>query len=203
MSIEDILEALDEQCRDECQAIFAEAQKEVEKILSQAEAEAEQIRQAKMGKVKVEVASEIQSMLYSARLRAKNIIINAKEEILSETFRQAQEMVKNIRSERNYPQIFEALLREALAKIGGDGIVHVDKGDEALAGQVLKEMGVSLPVMADIQCDGGVVISDRDNRVHIINTVEERLVRAKERMRLAISELLFGEEEQISLSVTK
>ena len=46
MSIEDILQALDDQCRQECQEIFSRAEAEAKQILDKAQVEAEAIRQA-------------------------------------------------------------------------------------------------------------------------------------------------------------
>ncbi len=203
MSIEDILQALDDQCREECQEIFQKAQSEVEEILAKARLEAEEIRQSKMDKVKMEVENERASLFYSARLKGKNIIIAAKEEILTETLRRAQEEIERRRSHEDYPEIFSALLKEALDKIGGEGLVHVDPRDEQLARNTLEGMGLSLTVVSDIECSGGVVVSDKENKVHIINTFEERLKRARERLKLTLSDILFKEAEKNSIFTAK
>ncbi|PKL59211.1 MAG: V-type ATP synthase subunit E, partial [Methanomicrobiales archaeon HGW-Methanomicrobiales-4] len=44
----------------------------------------------------------------------------------------------------------------------------------------------------DITCVGGLVITDADARVRIINTLEERLERAKSRLRMEVAEQLFS-----------
>ena len=76
----------------------------------------------------------------------------------------------------------------------------MDPRDEQLAQRVLKEKGMDLPVVADLTCAGGVMVSDSEDRVHIVNTFDERLQRARERMKLEIADILFGEIEKASLS---
>lgn len=200
MSVEDILQALDEQCREECQSIFSEAQKEVDDILAKVEVEVEDIRLAKLEKIRALAANEKSGMYYSARLRAKNLVIEAKESVLSEALHRAQEIIVTLRDNPDYPRVFEGLVLEALPRIGGEGVVHVDPRDEQLAQRVLKEKGMDLPVVADLTCAGGVMVSDSEDRVHIVNTFDERLQRARERMKLEIADILFGEMEKASLS---
>lgn len=196
MSLEDILQALDEQCREECQSIFGAARAEVDEILAKVEVEVEEIRSAKLEKVRMEAANEKAGMYYSARLRAKNLVIEAKEAVLKEAFRRAQEGLARLRERPDHPEVFGALLDEALSRIGGDGVVHVDPRDEELARRTLGRGGLELPVVADLQCSGGVVVADREGRVHIVNTFDERLKRALERMKLEIADILFGEMER-------
>jgi V/A-type H+/Na+-transporting ATPase subunit E len=192
MSIEDILQALDDQCRDECQSIFGDAQKEVSDILAKVEVEVKDIRQAKLEKIQALAANEKSGMYYSARLKAKNLVIEAKEEVLSEALRRAQAEIEALRDRPGYQAILGDLMVEAADRIGGQGVLHVDPRDEKMAKKVLKEKGLSLPVVADIQCAGGVMVSDGEDKVHIINTFEERLKRARERVKLEIADVLFA-----------
>jgi vacuolar-type H+-ATPase subunit E/Vma4 len=200
MSIEDILQALDEQCREECQSIFGGAQAEVDEILAKVEVEAKDIRSAKLEKIRAEATNEKSGMFYSTRLRAKNLVIEAKESVLSEALRLAQDRIGALRDDPGYPAVFAGLLTEALSRIGGEGVVHVDPRDEGLARKVLGEKGLDLPLVADLKCAGGVVVADSGERVHIVNTFDERLKRARERMKLEIADILFGEAERAALS---
>ena len=79
---EDILQALDEQCREECQSIFGGAQGEVDEILAKVEVEAKEIRAAKLEKIQAEAANEKSGMFYSARLRAKNYVALVQKDLM-------------------------------------------------------------------------------------------------------------------------
>jgi len=194
MSIEDILRALDEQCRQECQEIFSRAEGEAKQILDKAQDEAEAIRQARLAKVKAEAESETTSMLYSARLKSKNEIISAKEKIAEKALAAAEERLRGLRSQSDYPAVLEELIKEGLSRITGKVVVHVDPADEAVADTVMRGLGKDYELRTDIQTAGGAMISDADGRVRIINTVEERLNRAREKLRMHVSGILFEEE---------
>jgi len=194
MSIEDILQALDDQCRQECQDIFSRAEAEAKQILEKAQGDAEAIRQVKLVKVKAEAQSETTSMLYSARLKSKNAVISAKEQIAEKAMASAEENLQGLRSRQDYPAILEQLIKEGLTRIAGKIAVHVDPADEAAADAVMRKLGVEYELHTDIQTVGGAVISDTDGRVRIVNTVEERLNRAREKLRMYVSGILFEEE---------
>lgn len=194
MSIEDILQALDDQCRQECQEIFNRAEGEAKQVLDKAQTEAEAIRQARLAKVQAEAQSETTSMLYSARLKSKNTVISAKEQIAEKALAAAEEQLHGLRSRQDHPAILEELIKEGLTRISGKIVVHVDPADEAAADAVMRKLGLEYELRADIQTVGGAIVSDADGRVRIINTVEERLNRAREKLRMYVSGVLFDEE---------
>ncbi len=194
MSIEDILQALDDQCRQECQEIFSRAEAEAKQILDKAEVEADAIRQARLDKVKAEARSETTSMLYTARLKSKNTIISIKEQVAEKALASADEDLQGLRSRQDYPAILEEMIGEGLTRISGKVLVHVDPADKEVAEAVMKKLAIDHELHTDVQTAGGAMVSDADGRVRIINTVEERLNRAREKLRMYVSGILFEEE---------
>lgn len=193
MSIEDILQALDDQCRQECQEIFNRAEVEAKQIIERAHVEAEAIRQARLAKVKAEAESETTSMLYSARLKSKNAIIRAKEELADRALTEAEGRLGGLRSRPDYAAVMEGLIREGLSRISGRVVVHVDPADRETADSIMRGLGMDYELLADIETIGGAVVSDAEGRVQIVNTVEERLNRAREKLRMEVSGILFGD----------
>ncbi len=198
MSIEDIIAALDEECRAECQAIFQEAEREARRIIEQAEADAEGIRQSKREKMIASAESEAAALLYSARLRAKNLVVGVKESILEQVLENAREEIQKLRADPLYPRLMSSLLEEAMAVVGDQGVLHVDPRDREVAEEVLAQAGLDgrFSIETDLDCSGGLVLSDREGRINIVNTFDERLKRAKERLKLEITRILFGKEEE-------
>jgi V/A-type H+-transporting ATPase subunit E len=198
MSIEDIIAALDEQCRSECQAVFQEAEREAKRILEQAEADAEEIRRSKKEKAIASAESEAAALLYSARLRAKNLAVEVKESVLEEVIKRAHEETEKLRNDPAYPELMADLLKEAVAVVGDEGVVHVDPRDRGVAEKALSLTGLGgkFSLQDDLECSGGLVVSDREGRINIVNTFDERLKRAKERLKLDITRILFGEQER-------
>ncbi len=194
MSIEDILQALDDQCRQECQEIFNRAEQEAKEIIEKAQAEAESIREARLEKIKADARSEAISMLYSARLKSKNEVIRAKEEIAEEALAEAEKRLRDLRAREDYPAILEGLIAEGLARVSGKVVLHVDPSDRELADSIARKLGLDYELLTDIETIGGAVISDPGGRIQIVNTVEERLNRAREKLRMQVSDILFGEE---------
>jgi vacuolar-type H+-ATPase subunit E/Vma4 len=194
MSIEDILQALDDQCRQECQEIFSRAEAEAKQILDKAQIEAEAIRQTRLDKVKAEAQSETTSMLYTARLKSKNTVISIKEKVVEKVLASAEEDLRGLRSRQDYPAILEEMVREGLTRISGKVLVHVDQADKQVAEAVMKKLAIEYDLLTDIQAAGGAVISNADGRVRIVNTVEERLNRAREKLRMYVSGILFEDE---------
>jgi V/A-type H+-transporting ATPase subunit E len=195
MAVEDILLALDEQCREECQSIYRTAQKEAEQILEKARREADEIREARLQRAKSEAESDTISVLYSARLKARNAVIQAKEEMVEEALRESEKSLRELRSNEDYAGVMEGWLKEGLSRLSGKIIVHTDPLDSDLVKSLLDEVEVEYEIIPDMNIPGGVVLSDTEGRVKIINTVEERLNRAREKLRMQVSDILFGEEE--------
>lgn len=194
MAIEDILEALDEQCRQECREIFDRAQEEAKRIIAKAQEEAEALRRQRLDRMKAEAESEATSILYSARLKAKNELIRAREEVASRALELAEERLKDLRSRDDYPDILKGYLEEALSQFEGKVVIHVDPRDKDLVSRLMKKTGIKHELRTDLETAGGVVVSNEGEDVRVLNTVEERLRRAKERLRIPVYRLLFGEE---------
>jgi V/A-type H+-transporting ATPase subunit E len=195
MAVEDILLALDEQCREECQAIINTAKEEAEQILEKARQEADEIREARLQRAKSEAESATISVLYSARLKARNAVIQAKEEMVEEALQESEKRLRELRSKQDYAGVMEGWLKEGLSRLSGKVIIHTDPLDGDLAESLLDNLGVQYEIVPDLNIPGGVVLSDTEGKVKIINTVEERLNRAREKLRMQVSEILFGEEE--------
>lgn len=199
MSIEDILQALDDQCREECQEIFKRAEQEAKQVLEKAKVEADDIRQARLTKVKAEAGSETTSILYSARLKSKNSVIRAKEAVAEKALAEAEKELQGLRSQANYPAVLEGLIMEGISRISGKVVCHLDPADKDLAESILRRQGMDYELLTDLESIGGAMISDAEGRVNIINTVEERLNRAREKLRMNVSGILFEEEAKATV----
>ena len=195
MAVEDILLALDEQCREECQAINIAAKEQAEQILEKARQEADEIREVRLQRARSEAESVTISVLYSARLRARNAVIQAEEEMVEETLRESEKRLQELRSHEDYASVMEGWIKEGLSRLSGKVVVHSDPLDSELASSLLDRLGVEYEIVPDMNIPGGLVLSDAEGKVKIINMVEERLNRAREKLRKQVSDILFEEEE--------
>ena len=73
--------------------------------------------------------------------------------------------------------------------------LHIDKKDEALCRQCIKDAGKELELVTDLTTRGGLNGSTPDGKVIIRNTIEDRLARAKERMKTVVFSGLYGDPD--------
>jgi vacuolar-type H+-ATPase subunit E/Vma4 len=113
---------------------------------------------------------------------------------------QAEKGLQNLRSRPDYAEILEGYITEGLSRLTGKIVCHVDPADKKLADSILRRQDVDYEVVTDLSCIGGCIISDPEGRVNIINTVEERLNRAREKLRMNVSGILFEEEAKAAVA---
>lgn len=193
MALEDILTALEAKASLRIEGIQAESQQRVAEISSEVEKDAERTRRVRMKKVQDTVRSESTAIVYSASLKAKNELIRAQEETVDEAFRLAEKRLAELSKDQSYPTILGTLLDEVLEFFEGEAILQVrpdDRSliDSAMAGRQRQYRISETPLTAS----GGLVASSPDGEVTVSNTFESRLDRARDKLRLEISNTLFG-----------
>ncbi len=126
-----------------------------------------------------------QVAIASAELRAKKIVADAKKQLLGQVHDEVRAGLKDVVSDRRYPQLFKKLADEASAEFGSDAVLQSNKDDAALA----KKYG---KLSSTIDCTGGVVVSSKDGLVRADNTLEAILDDSAEELAQAAYQELFG-----------
>ena len=193
MALEDILKALEDKAKSQIEQIKAEGERRARDIKSEAEREASHARRLRLQRFESSVRSEANSIVYSATLKAKNRLIDAQNEVVSEAFDLAASRLAEIRNSPDYPRILEKLIDECLEFLDSRELrVRVNAEDRELASRILKEKGVDFEMLEPLDTSGGVWMSAREGEISIHNTFESRLSKAKEKMRVKVSRALFG-----------
>jgi len=193
MAIQDIFRALEEQAEEECQALLSHARAQAERVVEQARAESETIKAERLAKVDRELAVLKSQRINTARLESKKKASAEREKLVLETFAKAEEELSRIRSSKDYPDVFERLLAEALEAVGDrEAVVHVDPRDADLARTVCGKMGSPCAVATDLDTPGGAKVSMEDGTVVRLNTLEARLTKARRVMKSDVAAQLFG-----------
>lgn len=193
MAVEDILLALEEKAEERIKEINADAERQVQEIKSEVGREAARAKRARLKKLEDQLRSEANAMVYSASLEAKREITKAQEETVEKAFRLAEKRLATIHDEATYPKVFEALLDECLELIDGEVVLMVRPDDRALA-QKLMEAKERPFVISDtpLETNGGLVALSKNGEITVNNTFESRLEKARERLKLDVSKVLFG-----------
>jgi V/A-type H+-transporting ATPase subunit E len=197
LALNDILKALEDKAEARIDAIAAEAEQRVVEILSEVEKEAARTRRMRIKKVEDQIKSEATGIIYSAQLKAKNVLIKAQEETVDEAFKAAEERLSKLNEQQDYAQVLEVLLdqcleffveSEVLVEARADDREHVER---MLSARKIKYRISDTPLVTA----GGVAVSSANGQIIVSNTFESRLEKARDHLRLEISKTLFGAEE--------
>ncbi|OPY25836.1 MAG: V-type proton ATPase subunit E [Methanocella sp. PtaU1.Bin125] len=119
-----------------------------------------------------------------------------KYRLFDQAYAEAGRSLGAFRGNEGYAGCYGRLLSEALGELGdGDPVLHIDPRDEEICRALLAGMGLHCEISPDLQTDGGLNASTRDGMVLISNTVESRLARAKDRLKLDVFSLLYGDRQ--------
>jgi len=193
LALEDILTALEAKANQRIEGIQDESEQRVAEISSEVEKDAERTRRVRMKKVEDAVRSESTAIVYSASLKAKNELIRAQEETVDEAFRMAEKRLAELNKDQNYPDILRVLLDEVLDFFEGEAVLQVRSDDRSLVESMIADRQRQYRISeTPLTASGGLVASSPDGEVTVSNTFESRLDRARDKLRLEISNTLFG-----------
>jgi V/A-type H+-transporting ATPase subunit E len=202
--------------------IEASAEKDISEMLLRAQQEADSIREAAHEKAEAEAQRILSQGQRAAHLESQRIIaetkidvkrkkMDAQEEAIAASFEQATRALRELAEKGKldhlvYRDIMFSLVASACEIIAGkrvelalnprDANAFTNKVMDELHAFVRERAGrdVSLSVSSEtIQCLGGVIVRDLDRQVEVDNTLEAKLNRLKENIRVEIAKLLFGD----------
>lgn len=202
--------------------IEAEAEKERSEILLKARAEADKMRKAAEEKADREAERILSDGKRAASLEGQRIIaetridvrrkrMDAQEEAIVASFQEAKKVLQELaergkRGRLRYKDIIFNLIASASEIIAGDKLelVFNQRDTKAFNKEMIGELrtfvkkrtgrDLSLALTdKTIQCLGGVVVRDMEKRVEVDNTLEAKLNRLKEGIRVDVAKILFGD----------
>lgn len=201
MPLEHILRAMQAQADAEIAQITRAADEEIAQLIAEAEAHAQAIRARHLARVEPLLAQQAANLENQARLAAQRALAEAREQLLTEAFAQAEARLVQIRASVDYPAILRALACEAITALGNSAsleqplIVRVDPRDVALAHQIFSELGLPFDIQAQPIALGGLEVATHDERIVITNTLAARLERAHKMLRGTVAKILVGDLE--------
>jgi vacuolar-type H+-ATPase subunit E/Vma4 len=177
------------------------AQAEIERIRAQAQVEAVTVRQKHLAAIRVPLQAEQARILNQAKLESLQIVMGTRETLIASVLEAAARRLAALPTMETYADLQQRLLREAADTLGIDsGLhLHVHSCDVELMGHIVQKMGLSAAVEGDLEneasswaCPGGLVATNSDERVRLVNTLDARLGKVADLYRYQIAEMLFG-----------
>jgi vacuolar-type H+-ATPase subunit E/Vma4 len=190
MAIEDIFIALEEQGEQESREALDAAREQARGIKEDAEEQAKLIRDNRVAAARERAVLSTARAVNSARLEGRRAVAGVKEHAILEAFDEALDKLAQVRKGADYPSLFRALAREAVEGLQGEVTFLVDSADEALAGEVFKELGLVGGVDASASVRGGLTVVAQGGSMLRRNTLEDRLEKYRIHGQSEISEVL-------------
>jgi V/A-type H+/Na+-transporting ATPase subunit E len=194
MAYENLLKSVEESAQERERELREKAKMQAGEIRADARKQAEEIQENAVKEAEKSVAIERNKKLYLTKGEIKEQGLRMREKVFDAAFHEAGQRLSTLRQDKNYPAIFEKLVREAAGAMGDRPfLVHVDRRDEELCKKTLAAMNLRCEVLTDLQCTGGLVASSPDGLISISNTIESRLQRIQEHKKLEIHAILSGD----------
>src|SRR3989337_1308101 len=181
MGEKELLKALEDDARRECNAIIENTLAEADAIIKTAIEEMEKKKKEGLETIKACMQMERTRRLADARLYAREAILKERQAGINRVLEKTRDRLGDIQKNRDYPVVLERLLKEALAEWNGrDAQVIAAKRDIPLLKKI-KASDDNYEIVPDEAeaVSSGVVIASKDRRFRITNTFLSRLERAK------------------------
>ncbi len=167
--------------------IITDARNEAERILSEAQQRAESIIARGRQQSQREAEDEKTRLIASARLEGNRRLLEARNDILKSYEEKALAQLGDFARSPEYKEFLIRMVNDGVSKIGSDAIVKVNVKDK----QLLKNAAVQISP-SDLDSLGGAIISSKDGKRRVDNTIESIFNERRDDLRLKLSELVFG-----------
>lgn len=131
MSIENITSKILSDAREKAQQIVDDAQRQAEQILSDAAGEAQQRRETAMVAAEKEVQLTEERILSSAKMEEKKILLQTKQELLSQSFALALQKIESM-SDEAYNKLVSTMMIK-LIETGDEEIIMSERDKKRLS----------------------------------------------------------------------
>lgn len=196
MGVADIVAAIRAETDAEIERRRAATDARVDRLMKGAAEQAAEIRREVEASRDAVARRDAGRIVNRAALEADRAARAAVEEVFQDAVAELVERLRTIRTSRRYPAMFATGLRDALADLPDATHVEVDSRDLDLARRVVSGLDHAPAVDPTLDCWGGFVVTTDDGR-SVINTLEDRLARAADLLRLvaAVRVWELGEDE--------
>ncbi len=193
---EEILREASEQAA----SIIAAAKKEATTILHAARLTAREEEARWIKEAQVRGTQVYEEVLAEGKIRAKKEVLQKREEIIDEVFKEVEKKLGKYAASKKYKQDLIKLAIDSCKKLGaGQVVIRANKQDlrtlkrsrSKIARAVSRGASISVSFGEPITVIGGVKVSTADGKVEIDDTFEGKLRREHDILRTKIARLLF------------
>ena len=195
--VEDILKDANEKAA----SIIRAAKKEAQAILDSCSLDLKKEEENELKKAHAQGKSIYEELLSEGRMKARRMLLQKREEFIDEVLKEAEKELEDYTSTEKYEKDLIRITMNACKKLGSAQVViRTNRRDlkliEKFRGQILKELGgnekaASVSIGEPIQAIGGVRVLASDGKVEIDETLDGKLQREIESLRVKVAKVLF------------
>lgn len=199
-NIDKITEKIAAGSRAEGDEILKEAKSKADEIIDEAKKKAEALRAEMVDRGERDAERERQRIIANAKLQSRKSRLAAREEVIKEAFKRAEDRLKELGSGNQYSSVLAALIKEAQAVVGGDIEVLARESDlKVLTTEYLKKLSADTNSRIELSSStidtiGGAIVRAKDGKVEVNNTIEMRMERMVGDLRPKVASALFAED---------
>lgn len=184
--------------------IIQEAEREAALIVEEGQKEAALEKENILENAKKQSAMKYQQLISEAKMNSRRAELEAREEIIENAFKRAEEELKKMASidDEQYIESLKKIIEEASIEIGGGDLVLSLKEDDvakikdeipSIEKDIESKTGAktTLEIGETISTIGGAIVKTKNGEIEVNNTIEARMQRFKKVLRSEVAKVLF------------
>lgn len=185
-------------------SVLEEADKKSNSILEEGEKISLMEKEKILEDGKKQSTMRYQQIISEAKMNSRRMELDAREEVIEESFKKAEEKLGEIASSDSaeYKESLKKIIMEAALEIGGGELVIFLKQEDvakindsifSLERDVKEKTGneTNLEIGNNINTIGGAIIKTKNGDIEVNNTIEARMLRFKKSLRSEVARILF------------
>jgi V/A-type H+-transporting ATPase subunit E len=192
-----IVQDIVQEARRRAEEILERARKEASSLLREAEEEGKRRAEELLGRAREEGRLLYEERMARGRVEARKELLAKKEELIEEVFRRAEERLRKHVSSREYEKDLLRMTVEACRRLGSEEVVVEASARDLkrlkeMEGELKKRLeGIRVSLGEPVETLGGVRVRSADGKVELDETLESRMRREREALRVEVARILF------------
>jgi V/A-type H+-transporting ATPase subunit E len=205
-SLETLRDQILKQAKEQASAVIEREQRIAEHDLEFAKEDADKIKEQQKARIQSLVDTEKRKILASAEMESRRMLLEKKEELVSNIFAEAETKLEEMRGSKLYINAVTKSIENAVDNIGDNLIVEFGEKDKStfikdlissIESDISKAIGKNVKLEfrpSGENISAGVIVKSKDGRMIIDNTFSNLIKRLEEDIRGKVSEILLQEK---------
>jgi len=193
--------AIREKGQVEAEGILTRSREQAQRIIRDAEVTVQTELEQHLAQKKQDAFQQARRLKDGATLKARQLLLQAKEELAQEIFQEARLQLEHLRDEAGYPELLQAMALQAIKELPGEEVwIQVRRDDQSLVDEIFCQNLTRLsghrvkllPEPAAIS--GGCLVYSSEKRVLVDFSFSALLTRARPQLRDLLAREMLEEQ---------